>query len=43
LRLLQQAVRVNPLWGPKVVGDPAFAALKGVAGFDALGAAARGR
>ena len=41
VRLLEQAIRVDPLWTPKLASDPAFTALKGNAVFDRLEATAR--
>ena len=36
LRLLQQTVRVDPAWGPRIAVDPEFAKLKGNAAFETL-------
>jgi len=41
LRLLEQAVRVDAAWGPRLAVDPEFAALKGNPAFDTLVRAAR--
>ncbi|MGA2262036.1 MAG: serine/threonine-protein kinase [Acidobacteriota bacterium] len=41
LRLLRQAVRVNPVWGAKLGANPAFAPLKGNPEFQRLVASAK--
>ncbi len=43
VHLLEQAIRVDPLWTAKLAADPAFAALKGNAVFDRLEATAHAK